>query len=447
MELEKTTRPKTRVAIRLFLCALVLSIGIAGMMGLAKLKEPPTEVGKRERPLRVETLVVERKDIQVVITGYGEMKAKDVVSIAPEVSGKIVEIHPNLEVGKVIPKGETLFVIDERDYHAACDQAEAAVSQQESIILRLQKEYGIARSRLKTILRNRDLAKAQLQRYRELYTKEDIVSRSSFDKEEQAYNLALDQADQMAQTVEVYPIRIEENRSLLDSHKAKLETAKINLERCRVVAPFDGRVKTASVEVGQHVAAGQSVITLADDSVLEMDVPIDSRDASRWLRFKPGETTKERAWFEGLEPVECKIRWTEDAADDFWVGRLDRVVKFDEKTRTVILAVVIEGSDAVSREGMPLVEGMFCSVEIPGKTMTGVFELPRWSVTLNNTVYVSIDGRLKTLPVTVARVQGEKAFVQEGLNPGDIVVTTRLVDPLENALLKTVGNAEQERSQ
>ena len=36
----------------------------------------------------------------------------------------------------------------------------------------------------------------------------------------------------------------------------------------------------------------------------------------------------------------------------------------------------------------------------------------------------------------VARIEGDAAFVSGGLNPGDIVITTRLIDPLENALLE-----------
>jgi hypothetical protein len=45
---------------------------------------------------------------------------------------------------------------------------------------------------------------------------------------------------------------------------------------------------------------------------------------------------------------------------------------------------------------------------------------------------------LKTVSVTVARIQGEETLISGGLQPGDTVVVTRLVDPLENALLDIV---------
>ena len=47
-----------------------------------------------------------------------------------------------------------------------------------------------------------------------------------------------------------------------------------------------------------------------------------------------------------------------------------------------------------------------------------------------------MDSRLKTVLVEVERVQGEEAFVSSGLNAGDVVVVTRLIDPLENSLLE-----------
>ena len=105
------------------------------------------------------------------------------------------------------------------------------------------------------------------------------------------------------------------------------------------------------------------------------------------------------------------------------------------------MAVKIPAAEALSVNGsLPLVEGMFCSVEIPGRPMETVFRLPRWAVSFSNTVYTVQKNRLKTVPVTVVRSQGEQTFVSRGLAEGDRVVTTRLVDPLENSLLEIVGD-------
>ena len=93
---------------------------------------------------------------------------------------------------------------------------------------------------------------------------------------------------------------------------------------------------------------------------------------------------------------------------------------------------------------MPLVAGMFCKVMIPGSVMKGVVELPSQAVSFKNSVYLIKDQRLLTVPVSVARVQAGKSYISKGLQEGDLVVTTRLVDPLERSLVELVSGAEHE---
>jgi hypothetical protein len=180
-----------------------------------------------------------------------------------------------------------------------------------------------------------------------------------------------------------------------------------------------------------------SVITLADDSVLEIQVPLDSRDANKWLPFDDNTNNTSNAWVKGLKQVKCKVRWTETTSADYWEGTLNRVVKFDEQTRTVTVAIRIQGTEALSinHGNLPLVEGMFCSVEVPGKILQNVYRIPRWAVSFENTVYVAIDNKLKTVPVKIARAQGDNAYISEGLEPGDRIIITRLIDPLDNTKL------------
>lgn len=447
MEAENLSRSNGKILRRIVICTGVLSVGIVGMLGLASLKKPPAQTEREERALRVEALHVDVEDVQVMISGYGEVKALDVVSIAPEVPGKIVEIHARLEEGEVIHGGELLFKIDPRDYVSARDSARASVRQWENGIARLKKLYAIDRDRLKNIERNQELAYAEYERVQELFDKDSVGTRSGVDASERAANNAADLARQLEEAVLLYPIQIREAESSLAAAYAALATAEANLERSEVRAPFSGRVKLVSLEKGQYVVPGQGVLTLANDATLEIEVPLDSRDARQWLRFRKGDRNGETGWFNDLEPVECTIRWTEDREEHVWHGQLHRVVKFDQQTRTLTVAIRIEAQQALSEdpEALPLVEGMFCSVEIPGRIMDDVISLPRWAVSFENTVYVSVDGRLKTVPVQVERVQGEEAFISSGLNTGDVAIVTRLIDPLENSLLE-ITFPEEEKS-
>lgn len=445
MEPDRADR-RVKVSTRIVVCVLVLVVGVVGMIGLANLKAPPAEVAYKERPIRAEAVHAVLEDIPVLITGYGEVRALDTVSVAPEVAGKVVEIHPRLEGGEIIPEGEVLFGIDPSDYEAAFERARATVDQWEGTIERLRKQYATDQERLRTLRRSRDLAREEFGRVRKLFEEDRVGTRSGVDAAERAYNAAEDVADSMEQAVVLYPIRIREAESSLAAARASLKSAEISLSRCQVRTSFRARIKDVSLEQGQYVMPGQVVLTLANDAILEIHVPLDSRDARDWLRFDPDRTRQRTAWFGGLEPVTCTIRWTEDPSGHVWHGKLHRVVRFDQTTRTLTVAIRVPAEEALSvdAERLPLVEGMFCSVEIPGRTIEGAVRLPRWAVSFQDTVFVSREGRLKTQPVKVGRVEGEEAFVTGGLNAGDVVITTRLIDPMENSLLELRFPGEEE---
>jgi len=402
--IKKSSKPAMSLLTSIIICILVLLVGAAGMVMLTRLKKPPAEAENSERSLRVETIQIKKEDIQVVISGYGEVKALTVVPISPEVSGRIVDIHPRLKIGEIIPKGEVLFKIDPKDY------------------LTVLKTN---RKRLKILKRSHELAKKEYQRILVLFKKDNVVALSGLEAAEKTMLAAADLENQIIQV---------------------LETAENNLERCEVRAPFNARIKSVSLEKGQYVTPGQNVITLSDDSVIEIQVPLDSRDARKWLRFNRDEKNGNTTWFSNVEQVPCKIRWTENNDGQTWDGRLHRIVKFDQQTRTLIVAVRFDAKTALkkSSQSMPLVEGMFCSVKIPGRTLYNVFRLPRQAVSFENTVHIAVKDRLKTLPVNVVRVDDENAYVAGGINAGDMVVTTRLIDPLENALLEITNRSKKD---
>ncbi len=410
---------------------------------------PPAEAKKEdpEKTIRVEVRAVQLEDVPVVMTGYGAVHAFKAVQIAPEVSGKITETHPQLVAGGIIAEGDTLFAIDPRSFETQVADARALLAQQERGIERLRAEWDNARRQLETLEQKLALDQGQLERLQKLQ-EEGIASAIDVDQANQAYLTTLNQRDEVGRGLDVYPIRIGEMQAALESAQANLDMAQMNLERTRVVAPFDARVRSVDIEQDQFVTAGNQVLELVDDSVLEVSVPLDSRDARQWLRFDDTKPLPGTAWFAELDHVSCKIQWTEESDDHTWEGTLNRVEAFDPDSRTLTLAVRIEGEQALSKDPVrfPLVDGMFCRIEIPGRTMRDVYRVAQSAVSFENTVFISVENRLKTVPVEVARVQDEVVFVGGGLNPGDLVVTTRLVNPLENSLLE-IQNLSQETAQ
>ena len=430
------------IVLHVLVCISLLIIGMCGLTAFAALKEAPAEVGYQEPSLRVQAIAAKQEDIQVHIVGYGEVKPLNIVFITPEIPGKIVSVHPRLEPGEVIAKGDILFKIDPRNYEAACKQARAKVKQCGNAISQLQIQLIADLERLKTLKRNRELAQLQLDRMQELFTQHGVAAQSQVEAAEQALNSIADLVIQLARAVELYPIQIKDANNNLASARAELQIAEANLERCVVRTTFDARIKDASVEAEQYVVPGLEAITLANDSVLEIHAPLDSRDMQKWLSFASDNSPHRTAWFNGLEHVPCTIRWTEAPENHTWTGQLHRVVKFERQTRTLTVAIRIKADSALSDDPhrLPLVEGMFCTVEIPGRILEDAFQLPAWAVSFENTVFIAKDNRLKTVPVSVSRREGERTLVADGLEEGDLVITTRLVDPLENSLLEIIPN-------
>lgn len=437
MELQKLRTGDRKILFRLTVCIALLCVGIAGMVALASLKKPPAQVAFQEQTYKVEVLQAHLEDVPVVLTGYGEAHSVRLVRLSSEVSGRVMAVHPRWLVGEIIPEGEVLFQIDPRDYEAALAESEALVSQWENTGVRLQKEWALEKRRLSVLQRTRNLALAEYQRLKRLYEESRVGTRSAVEAAEKAYNQAVDQVHILEQNLALYPIRLREAQNSLEAARAQRQRAATQLERCTVRAPFTGRIAAKSVELGQFLSPGTPAITLADDSLLEIFVPLDSDDARRWLVFDEKPTASDVSWFQGLRQVPCVVRWVEDPQGHAWKGFLHRAVSYDRTSRTLTVAVRVAGSEAALKgaSGMPLADGMFCAVDFPGRTLHQVVRLPRWAVTYDNKVYLAVDNRLKTVAVQVARLQGEEAFIAQGIHEGDWVIVTRLVNPLESMLL------------
>lgn len=441
--------PKRSVTIILRAVASVtILVGSVGVIFLAYMLRPqPHKAVLPEKSLRVDVVTAEFKDVPVQIVGLGEMRSRDIIQIAPEISGRIVQVHPKLEVGGIIPKGEVLFEIDPRDYQARLEQSEASVEQLKSMLERLRKQYGIDKERLKTFERSRNLAKGEYERVKKLYEQDSVGTQSGVDNSEMMFNNADDAYDQLAQSVDLYPIRIEEAEASLESAEAAARLARVNLERTKVTVGFDARVKTVSMEEGQTVQPGTPVLTLADDSLLEIAVPLDSRTARNWLDFS-GENDLDSAWFSTIREVPVTITWTGDPGTTEWQGTLNRVEKFDQLTRQIVVVAQVsaEESSHPVKGNQPLVEGMFCKVEIPGKMAHNVVEVPIESVSFSKddegyrTVFIAKDNgsgelRLNRVRVLESHQDGKSIFLKEGIEPGMQIITTRLINPLANSLL------------
>lgn len=432
-------------------CMIVLAVGVFGMVGLASSKRPPAKKSLISNKLTVPVVPVEEAQIRLTAVGYGQAAPVNVTEICPQVSGNIVEKHPALDQGGMVEKGAVLIKIDDTDYAIEVMKARAQVALSENAVAQYRVSRERDKDRLASTKKNTALAKAEYTRLKTLYETDRVGTLSDVEAAEQSYNTLLDTEKILVKTIALYPLQINEAKSHLAKDKADLKTAELNLERCVLRAPFSGRVQSESVETGTYITAGTTALTLADDSTLEIQVPLSDKDAFETLGLRSG--TGQAAWFSGLDTIGCRLESVTGKAFAATTAKIHRAVQYDADSRTLYLAVRASGTQARHTGSLqanqppesatdsaivPLLDGMFCKVYFEGRAVNHAVKVPRSSLNSDNTVFVARDMRLKTLGVETVMSDGDYVYVTGAFESGDSLITTSLTNPIENTRLTFV---------
>lgn len=440
---------KPTIWFRVFLILFILALGVGIKKGLEALKKPPQTRPREEAVLHAPAMQVRFESVRTRLIGFGTVRAARRAPIGVEVAGRIVSVNPTLQTGLTVARDEELFLIDPRAYQASLDQAEADVAALQSERARLKQQEKNDERHLEVVRRIFELAKRDYERFRKLVEEEKVEARSRFEAVEQLYRQREEQLVVLEDVLALYPIQIRQTDSRLVAARARAEQARLNLEKTRVTAPFAGRIDMENVELGQMVAPGAPLLTLVDDASLEIAVPIEGDEMARWLDLAP--SAENPHWFDRLSSATAgllTLRWTEDSDATIWNGRLDRVERFDPQTRTVTLVATdftpaSSNANGDQTRSIPLVEGMFCRVEIPGRMALNVARIPRSAVSQDETVYLVNTERLKSQPVEVVRYEGETALVSGGLKEGDVVLKTRPGNALDGVRVSITNELKE----
>jgi membrane fusion protein (multidrug efflux system) len=203
-----------------------------------------------------------------------------------------------------------------------------------------------------------------------------------------------------------------------DVAEARLATAKLQLEKSRVRAPWAGRVAAKRVEVGDFVAPGAPLFELVDASRLIVRAPARSADVRYLAAGREVEVTVDA--FPG----------------ESFRARIERLgAELDPSTRT--LAVEAEIANADGR----LKPGMLARLEVPRRTLDSALVVPQSAVVDlegAKAVYLVEDGRAVRREVELGPVVGEEVVV-EGLAAGDRVIVEGLHAVAEGQPVEEVG--------
>ncbi|MCF8068580.1 MAG: biotin/lipoyl-binding protein [Desulfobacterales bacterium] len=423
-------------------CFLVIAFGITGMNSLAASKKEPDRKETIIKKMSVTTIPAVEEDIPVSVTGYGQANPVYITEISPQVSGRIIEKHIVLDEGGIVKKGDTLFKIDATDYEIDAEKAEIRVRLQENQIEQFKVSCEKDQGRLTAVKQNTALAKSEFSRLKTLYENDRVGTLSAVEEAEQSYNSLLDTEKSLEKTIDLYPLQIAEAQNNLADAKSDLKTARLNVKRCIVTAPFSGRIKEASIETGTYITTGTLALILADDRTLEIQVPLSDKDAFEFLGLQGGQ--EEASPLTSLQQIECRVETVTGNVFADFPATLHRVVKYDSNSRTIWIAVrVIQEDIGNTGISLSLMDGMFCKVFFKGKALKDTVKIPASIFNSDNTVYLVRDQKLKILPVNKIMEDGDHVYVSGEFQSRDQIITTTLANPIENTALDIINSDGQ----
>jgi len=394
---------------------LILAIGISIL--LVKLRPKAERQVRTEVVPLVETREARAESVNMIIQTYGTVKPRKVLKLVVEVRGQVIHLSPSFVEGGFFKKGASLIQIDPRTYQLEVDRRSVQVRQAQAELKRLDQEIRNIGASKKIAESDLALARTELSRQKKLSDKK-VVAQTVLDSTEQRYLASRERLQSIENLWALTGPRKEQALAQLDMTKVLLKQARLDLERTRIVAPFEGWVLEKNVEVGQHVNASHYLGSVYRNRALDIEARIPTRD----LKWLPSELTKETG-------PEAEIIFSSSDVVHTWKGHVSRAMaKLDEKTRT--LPVVVEVDEPFGPTGgrgfFQLRPGMFVTVYIKGLEIGETFVLPRHLVHQGDVIYVVKDNHLAIKAVSVLRSFKDSVFVEKGLSEGELVVTTPL---------------------
>lgn len=305
----------------------------------------------------------------------GEVRARLETTLAFRVAGKITD-RP-VEVGDYVRKGRLLAKLDAEDFQLAIKALKA---------------------QLKSAQAERDFAKDDLTRYRELLN-QHVISPPEFDRHETAYTAAQEQVSSLA---------------------AQLGQAVNQLNYTDLTADRDGVVTALTAEAGQVVNAGQAIVKLArlDDKEILFDIP-----EQHVGQIKPPQPVTVSLWATGEQRFNARIREIAAAADP--------------SSRTYqVKATLLQGLDN-ARLGMTatvwLYESMPASISIP---LSAVFTPQHEPGQARVWLVDEAKNSVKSVPVQLGAASAGERIVVTGLVPGLLLVSAGVHRLAEGQLVR-----------
>ena len=348
------------------------------------------------KPL-IRTITAQSESIRLSSTAFGTVSPRSENELIPEVSGSIVFMSPSLVSGGFFKKDDLLFSIEPLDYEVALEQSSAALKSAESELENAQRNHD----------RQINLAKKQ------------SISES---RKEEAIN------------------RLRFAESAHREANARVSLAKKNLERTKIRAPYDGRVRNEKIDLGQFVNRGQSIASIYAIDSAEIRLPVHDKELA-FLDLSLFETAKSKD-----DAVILKATFAGE--QHTWSARIARTEgELDSRTRMINVIAEIDSPYSSKDSRPPLTIGLFVEAEILGRFIKDAVVIPQSAIQDRNLVYtVNEKNRLEFKKVKILRMINDQAVITDGLKTGDTVCISALRNAEPGMEVRTSTKLEEQKT-
>jgi RND family efflux transporter MFP subunit len=389
---------------KIILPLVVLAIGGLAAVGIVRARPKVERQETAVSPPLVRVIEVSREDLRLDVISQGTVAPLVESDLVAEVGGRLEWVSPSFAEGGFFRRGDTLLRIDDRDYGVAFSQAEAQVAH--------------ARVRLELELAEAELARQEWQ---------DLG-------EGEPSSLAL-REPQLAET-----------RAALQAAEGILEKARLDLERTKIAAPFDGRVLSKLADLGQFVSRGTRLGTVYSTAAAELRLPVSKRELV-FLDVDLGISDDNTA----AAGPEVELRVDVGGHTYVWNAQVVRAGgAFDPRTRMLPLFARVEDpfGRLPSSTAPPLPMGLFVEAEIAGRLAEDVIVLPRSAVRDGGRVLVVDDeSRLRFRTIDILRTHKDEVVVEDGLESGELVCVSPLESVVDGMAVRTLLETEPEEGE
>ena len=368
--------------IRILIPIFVLLVGYGAWKWLGVPVEEPKPVRGEPQKLKTEKLELRLTDFPVILETQGTVRAHHATVITSQVPGVIQKVHPCFEDGAFFSAGDVLAELDPADLEAAHTAAKSRLARAEAALA--QEEARAKQARLNW---------------------EDIGYK------EEPSPLVLREP------------QLKEANAVLVSARADLDQAARNLERAKIRAPFDGRVKSRMVGLGQAVGGTTPLGEIFATDYAEVRLPL-SPDQLPFVQL-PSTNDDPPVNVTLTDALGSSAR----SSGNSWRARIVRTEgTLDESSRELFAIARIEDPFGRVTGNPELRIGQPVRAAIEGVVLRDVFVVPRNALRGVNRIYLieKSGPAIERRDIEPIWSTAEVLVIRDGLVPGEWLATSRL---------------------